>query len=177
MRYALKPHPDTPCEAASRIEVDVERPAEGVLALTYRLSANVAELRLPPPAEPVRRDRLWETTCFEAFFQPHGDHGYFEFNFSPSTEWAAYRLSGYRSGMIAAPNEPPTLATGAGVGWYELRATLRLPWLGNARLGLSAIVEDQAGHKSYWALAHPPGKPDFHDPACFAAKLAAAPEL
>jgi len=24
---------------------------------------------------------------------------------------------------------------------------------------------------SYWALAHPEGKPDFHDPACFAATL------
>jgi hypothetical protein len=33
-------------------------------------------------------------------------------------------------------------------------------------------LEEQDGTKSYWALAHPPGdKPDFHDPACFAAHL------
>jgi hypothetical protein len=43
----------------------------------------------------------------------------------------------------------------------------------NGRVGVSAILEDRDGTKSYWALAHPPGKPDFHDPACFALELAA----
>jgi hypothetical protein len=38
------------------------------------------------------------------------------------------------------------------------------PW----RLGLSALIEDTSGCKSYWALAHPPGKPDFHHADCFA---------
>ena len=42
-------------------------------------------------------------------------------------------------------------------------------------MGLSAIIEETDGTKSYWALAHPPGEePDFHDPACFALELAAA---
>ena len=36
------------------------------------------------------------------------------------------------------------------------------------RLGLSAVIEDTSGRKSYWALAHPPGKPDFHHADCFA---------
>jgi hypothetical protein len=39
-------------------------------------------------------------------------------------------------------------------------------------LGLSAILEEKGGTKSYWALAHPSGdKPDFHAPDCFAASL------
>ena len=39
-------------------------------------------------------------------------------------------------------------------------------------LGLSAILEEKDGTKSYWALAHPPGdKPDFHAADCFAASL------
>ena len=39
-------------------------------------------------------------------------------------------------------------------------------------LGLSAVLEEKDGTKSYWALAHPNAdKPDFHDPACFAAHL------
>jgi hypothetical protein len=41
------------------------------------------------------------------------------------------------------------------------------PW----HLGLSAIVEDTNGGKSYWALAHPPGKPDFHHADCFTLEL------
>jgi hypothetical protein len=43
----------------------------------------------------------------------------------------------------------------------------------NWELGLSAVLEEKDGTKSYWALAHPPGdKPDFHHPDCFAARLA-----
>ena len=44
------------------------------------------------------------------------------------------------------------------------------PW----RLGLSAVIEETDGNTSYWALAHPPGKPDFHHAAGFAYDLAAA---
>ena len=36
---------------------------------------------------------------------------------------------------------------------------------------LSAIIEDTNGNRSFWALAHPPGEPDFHDAACFAAQV------
>jgi len=32
------------------------------------------------------------------------------------------------------------------------------PW----RLGLAAVIEEASGHKSYWALAHPPGNADLH---------------
>ncbi|MEO7634103.1 MAG: hypothetical protein ABIS38_00470 [Sphingomicrobium sp.] len=35
-------------------------------------------------------------------------------------------------------------------------------------IGLSAVIEEQDGAKSYWALAHGPGPPDFHNRACFA---------
>jgi hypothetical protein len=36
------------------------------------------------------------------------------------------------------------------------------------RIGLAAAIEETSGHKSYWALAHPPGKADFHHSDCFA---------
>jgi hypothetical protein len=48
-----------------------------------------------------------------------------------------------------------------------------LPHKATWRLGLSAVIEDSSGAKSYWALAHPPGKPDFHHPDCFAHELPA----
>jgi hypothetical protein len=38
---------------------------------------------------------------------------------------------------------------------------------------LSAVIEAKDGSKSYWALAHPPSKPDFHNADCFTARLAA----
>jgi len=40
-------------------------------------------------------------------------------------------------------------------------------------LGLSAVLEDRDGGFSYWALVHPPGKPDFHHRDCFALTLPA----
>jgi len=45
---------------------------------------------------------------------------------------------------------------------------------GDSAMGLSSVIEEQGGAKSYWALAHPEGNPDFHAPACFAATLPAA---
>jgi hypothetical protein len=39
---------------------------------------------------------------------------------------------------------------------------------GTWRIGLAAVIEETSGHKSYWALAHPQGKADFHHSECFA---------
>ena len=44
---------------------------------------------------------------------------------------------------------------------------------GRLEIGLSAVIEEVGSIKSYWALQHPPGRPDFHHPDCFALELAA----
>ena len=44
---------------------------------------------------------------------------------------------------------------------------------GDCGMNVTAVIEERGGTKSYWALAHPADKPDFHDPACFVATLAA----
>jgi hypothetical protein len=60
---------------------------------------------------------------------------------------------------------------------FELKMFLELGRLADLRadarwrLGLSAVIEDMAGGKSYWALAHPPGKADFHHADSFAREL------
>jgi hypothetical protein len=41
--------------------------------------------------------------------------------------------------------------------------------------GLCAVIEEADGTISYWALAHPPGAPDFHHPDCFVLELPPAP--
>jgi hypothetical protein len=172
MRQALKRHPDSLCEAAIHIEVDVVRGGADHLTLTYFVTGNIGNLRLPPAA--ARAHALWEHTCFEAFVRAFPGEGYYELNFAPSTQWAAYWLSGYRAGMEAAGEiaDPAIAARLSGDG-YTLQASLdvgrlsRLP-PGTWWLGLSALIEDTGGRKSYWALALPPGKPDFHHSDCFA---------
>jgi hypothetical protein len=44
---------------------------------------------------------------------------------------------------------------------------------GDCAANFCAVIEEEGGALSYWALAHPADKPDFHDPACFTATLPA----
>lgn len=178
MRQVLTLHPDSRCAAVSRIDVEALRPRAGVLALRYVVGGRADGLRLPPPAAPERVDELWRHGCFEAFVRAASGEAYYEFNLAPSTAWAAYRFTDYRSGMAAADGmEAPRILGRADDAGYVLHAELALgelpdlpadaPW----RLGLSAVIEAADGGLSYWALAHPPGKPDFHHPDGFAIEL------
>jgi len=168
VRLFLTPHPDFPVDSA--INVEVVR-SIGLLALRYTLKGAVADLAIPPSAAPGRTDELWKHTCFEAFIQPTPGDGYLEFNFAPSTQWAAYAFTGYRQGMSPADIPPPTIQTRATDTTLELAVTLRGLPPGPCRLALTAVIETISGAKSYWALAHPPGKPDFHHIAGFAYHL------
>ncbi len=72
----------------------------GTLTITFELSAPLEQIRIPTQADnPVRKHRLWETTCFEMFLKIKGFDPYWEFNFSPSGCWNVYRFDDYRKGM------------------------------------------------------------------------------
>lgn len=178
MRHALKLHPDSHSTAATRIDVQVNRPRPGDLAVDYFVSGKIDHLHLPQAGAPSRGDALWQHTCFEAFVATSPGDAYYEFNFSPSLQWAAYHFSGYRKDMsIVSDIETPQVKVKAGDESFHLQARLdldRLPGLlrsASWRLGISAILEETGGDKSYWALAHPPGKADFHHADCFARSL------
>jgi hypothetical protein len=162
MRHALKLHPDCRCDAVEGIEVEIGPRSGAQLRLRYVATGDMANLLVPAPAEPERTDGLWQSTCFEAFARQHGGDGYEEFNFSPSTQWAVYRFDGYRSGMGKPSVLAPRIEGRHGARHYELHVAFDLPGAGPWRLGLSAVIEETSGRKSYWALAHPAGKPDFH---------------
>jgi hypothetical protein len=180
MLPALKPHPQSPSDNVAGIEVDVSRVAPAKLALRYVVTGRIGDLCLPPCALQARRDDLWQHTCFEAFLRLPSGQPYHELNFSPSTEWAAYRFSGYRKRIGLPGLDAPAVKRHTKKDRFELLAELDLapvPELAAApvwQLGLSAVIEERNGHKSYWALAHPAGEPDFHHSDCFAIELAAA---
>lgn len=178
MRLALKLHPDSLCAAVTRIEVDVARPRAASLVLSYVVTGRIGDLRLPPVTAPARADELWRHTCFEAFVRPLPGEAYYEFNFAPSTLWAAYCFDSYRSGMrVATEIGASRIAAQSAPERYALRASLDrsgLPRDARWRLGLSTVIEETSGRKSYWALTHAPGQPDFHHSDCFACELPAA---
>lgn len=177
MGHALKLHPDSRCDTVSAIEVDVARPQPTELTLQYTLVGRMGGVSVPAAAAPARADGLWRHTCFEAFIRAGSRSAYHEFNFAPSMRWAAFGFDDYRSGMGPAMDVEPRLHVHADESSLVMQVTLALdhvlgrvadsPW----RIGLSAVIEETSGRLSYWALAHRPGKPDFHHPDCFALTL------
>jgi hypothetical protein len=156
--------------------VESARPDAYRLALSYIVTGDMSHVLMPPHTTSARSEELWRHTCFEAFIRASSSAAYYEFNFSPSTQWAAYWFDSYRSGGRVATeiNTVPIEARSSSADRYTLQASLDLNRLSGLprgalwRLGLSALIEDTNGRISYWALAHPPGKPDFHHADCFA---------
>ena len=149
-----------------------------VLKLEYVVVGPIADLLIPQKADPERRDGLWQHTCFEVFIGLADSPAYVEYNFAPSREWAAYRFDGYREGMAEAHDlpAPDIFVDQDGPNRFSQIvildvSPLKAKW---GAIACSAVIEAQGGAKSYWALQHPPGKPDFHHADCFALKLPAA---
>jgi len=181
-RTLLYAHPDAAGESVWSVSVETQLTAGATLACHYSLHADMARVRLPRAG--ARRhhvDGLWKHTCFEAFVAVDGAPGYFEFNFSPTLDWAAYHFEYYRAGMtVAALARAPGLQVHRSGGQLDLTATVHLAGvspLAHARLlrlALAAVVEEDDGRLSYWALQHAPGNPDFHHPDGFTLELRAA---
>ena len=172
MRQSLKLHPNSRCDAVREITVEATRIDKSALRLRYRASGVMVGLRIPQPGRPARTDALWQHTCFEAFLRPRAGEAYLEFNFAPSTEWAAYSFASYRSEMRVIADAAVSIEVEETDDALEVVALLEgLPEDAGWRLGASAVMEEIGGRRSYWALAHPAGKPDFHHSDCFALEL------
>jgi hypothetical protein len=168
-------HADARSAAVDRIDVRWLA-AQRTLSVVFTAVGAIGDLRVPPPAKPRRVDGLWRHTCFELFVGRAAIPAYYEFNFSPSGEWAAYAFRDYR--------EPETFELGVESGAaasitderLQLEAFVRFDQDSFApgealRLGLSAVIEDRSGCLTYWALRHRPGAPDFHHPDGLALRL------
>jgi hypothetical protein len=167
-------HPSTPALKTEHIDVEIRTAGAARLFARYVVECDTSMLMLPEPFAPVRSDRLWQTTCFEMFIGQAGSARYFEYNFSPSTEWALYRFSDYRKGMAEEMIRRPRITCDYSESHFGLNAEFELPegWRDvPIVLGLAAVVEESEGNKSYWALTHPSKEPDFHHKDCFALSL------
>jgi hypothetical protein len=161
-------HPDTPCFAINDFHVEIEWDIEGNLHLRYQLCGNLALIEIPAPQSPAAVDGLWEHTCFEAFIAVENEHGYHEFNFAPSGQYAAYGFNSYRLRSEWILADAPRISFSKPNDCYQLQTSIAaadLPVNSTGKsfqLGLSAVIELQDGSLSYWALHHPSEHPDFH---------------
>jgi len=173
--HLLLSHRDHPPANVTRVEARIIGADANWLRVRWRIEGAQA-LVIPPFAGKGRAGELWQTTCFEVFLKPEGSAAYVELNLSSSERWNAYDFEAYRWGMAERPfpREPEcTMRQGSTFAIFD--AAIPVAGLPDAQcaMGLSAVIEEADGVKSYWALAHPDTQPDFHAPACFAATLPA----
>ena len=159
--------------------------AAGLLELAFQLHGNLQQLRLPVGSgiaahSTARRDQLWRHTCLELFARAADTAGYLELNFAPNGDWAAYQFDDYRSGQRNVETSDGTVSLQQQSEHVLLvRVSVVVPAMATTprvaawQLGLAAVMEESDGNLSYWALRHPRGQPDFHDPAGFGYALAA----
>jgi hypothetical protein len=178
---ALVGHPATRSEAVRRIEAHARIGESGTIVFRYVLRADMSRVRVPL-AEALgsegRTDGLWRHTCFEAFIGTPATASYYELNFAPSRQWAIYGFNAYREGMSSPDVEsPPQISVRRFDERLEIDVAMPLLHLSGLRdarrlrLALTAVIEEDSGTLSYWALRHPPGKADFHHPDGFVLEL------
>lgn len=152
--------------SSTKLEIDAQLSVQKTgFVLSFVLSGDVAQVALADrSAKPSRKNELWKETCFECFFGVANSSNYFEFNGSPSGDWALYQFQDYRQGMKdAAVQEAPVLEKLEKVG-DQIRAVWKIPYFTNAILqsaGVTAVVKT-GSEISYWALKHAGEKADFH---------------
>ena len=164
MRVILQPHPTSPISPVKQIFVDFERVNRWRFWARFELRGALSQVVWPASVSGGRADDLWRTTCFEAFLK--GDGSYWEFNFSPSQQWASYSFDAYRSGQRQAAEVAAPAQLELEEDYAEFEVTFEQP-PGVTRLGLSAVIQTIDGAISHWALAHPSDTPDFHHPDSF----------
>jgi hypothetical protein len=174
----LWPHPANAVTAIRRIRAGIVLDALAAeLRISFRMEGDIRRLQLPEKGAALRSDGLWQHSCFEAFLRPDADNSYYEFNFSPSGDWALYSFSARRDGRQSPEMPAPQVDfrrsddncdMSAVVSLAPLAALAHAPFLS---AGLAAVIEDRHGGLTHWALAHRGDAPDFHDPATFTLRV------
>ncbi|HKI75407.1 MAG TPA: DOMON-like domain-containing protein [Pseudomonadales bacterium] len=164
MHFVLQPFKEP---APARIDGDIARESSHI-ACTWRLAGDIEQILWPSTdPSPGRKMRLWEHTCFEFFIGPVGDSRYCEFNLSPGGDWNAFSFVDVREGMQETPWLTCTAShcerPGPGRAVVTAAADFDMPnSAGPYHVGVSVVLEENAGKRHYYALAHHTGRPDFH---------------
>ncbi|WP_133365262.1 DOMON-like domain-containing protein [Qipengyuania sediminis] len=169
--HDLKPHPAFQPGKVTGVSVRWSELPDGRLMLRYRVDGASA-LVVPPFKGHGQADELWKTTCFELFLYDGGGR-YRELNFSPSGQWALYGFAGYRNrdGEMTLRDLPEIKHERGDSVFVQTVFIDAAILLGAGRAALAAVIEEEGGRPSYWALAHNGLKPDFHDPFGFRVPL------
>jgi hypothetical protein len=138
------------------------------LSIYYDMRGTLTEVDIPIQADrPIRKDNLWEDTCFEFFLGVKDSERYWEFNLSPSGDWNVYRFEAYRQGMQAEISFGAfPYAIQQRVDSFVLSLECNLSQIIQTDqaldIAISGVVKLKDGKIIYLALVHPGNQADFH---------------
>jgi len=162
--HILQCHPASPHHHVKHVRCGIYRHSDSI-ALCYEITGSLHSIKVPPPQLAARCDELWRHTCAELFIANKYESEYIEFNFSPSTQWAAYSFINYRQGMMPLAIESPSISHEIHDSMLRVQVDVRLPESyrdSTIRAGMCMVIENSDGACSYWALQHDSPRPDFH---------------
>jgi hypothetical protein len=142
---------------------------QNFLNIHYSLTGDIGSILIPEVApKPLRKNKLWQETCFEFFVAIPEQSHYWEFNLSPSGAWNVFRMDAYRriglreetaipAVLFLIQTETGRLSADTKVGLSSIIAKED-----SIQVGITSVIEATDGHQTYWALAHLASQPDFH---------------
>ena len=150
------------------IDAKLEAQSQGFL-LTFEIKGSGTEFISIPGAAtlPICKNELWKETCFECFFGVANSKKYFEFNGSPSGNWALYSFEDYRQGMkdgvLTSPPELKKFEKSSGM----ISCVWQIPYFSEELIqnaSITAVIKSTQSSDipEYWALKHSGDQPDFH---------------
>jgi hypothetical protein len=175
---ALHPFVPQPWLAGTELKAAAQM-LQGRLELIFSLHTQAQTVVRPQPCAQIeRRDELWQSTCFEAFFAEPGQERYWEINLAPNGHWNVYRFDRYRQGLRPEPLVSGlTYALRQSAAELQLRFSLNLQPLiaesSGLECSLTAVLDHPQHGCSFWALNHSGDQADFHRRDSFRPLLAA----
>ena len=164
--FSLQPFQPTKTDLQITGEISREN---NILTFRFVLKGDLEKIEIPKIADiPIRKNELWQTTCFELFVGIENSTRYWEFNISPSGDWNVYRFDNYRQGMQEESkikslpcyiySESRNLLLGTDR--FDLRNLTSEDE--NFHISITTVIKEKDGDISYWALKHCGKEADFH---------------
>lgn len=139
-----------------------------ILTVHYKLKGDLERIEIPTVEKlPIRKNELWETTCFEFFLGLKDSPFYWEFNLSPSGDWNIYFFEDYRQLMeleYKVESLPFNLLRDSNALYLRLQFNLDciISIIENLDVSITTVIKSKEGDISYWALKHCGKEADFH---------------
>ncbi|MGB3655520.1 MAG: DOMON-like domain-containing protein [Rivularia sp. (in: cyanobacteria)] len=163
--FSLQPF--QPTKADLQITGEITRD-NNILTVYYRLKGDLEEIEIPTVEKlPIRKNELWETTCFEFFLGIKDAPFYWEFNLSPGGDWNIYFFEDYRHSMQLEDkfeSFPFNILRDSNALYLRLEFNLDclVSIIENLDVSITTVIKSKQGDISYWALKHCGEEADFH---------------